>query len=636
MLRAMREGSKSGIMKFILFGFMVMAGGGLILMDVGGFFRGGVTRTAIAKIEGQELPVTVFDRTVRRVLASQGLDVQTAYKLGFINQILRSEISNNLMQRAALDLGFQVGDQTVIKQIDRLIEPLVTPEMDKKTALANVLRNQGLGENEFIRMIEAEMTNMLLRNAIQIGTDVPPGALASDLYQYNKEERTAKIVHLPHSTITEVAEPAEEILRSFYQAGQERYAIPETRTFSVAVLGRENLEKTLDVSDEELRQIYDADVATYAVPERRVLEQAVVDNQAAATAIAEALNTGKTLKESVSAETGSDSAYLGEETFEKEGLPKEIGESAFAAETGAVVGPVETALGWHILKVKSVVAPETKTFESVKEDLKKEIIQNRVADQMFTASTAIDDSLAGGASLEDVAAELELDVKTYGPLTAEGSTPDNKDGLKDFGPDWGVVVSTVFELTEGETAPVMELADGRYAAIRVDTVTPKTYKPFEDVKADLAKVWTQDQKEVANKLRNEDALRALNAGEKTLSDIASAHGATVATATMVRDDQPKEPLTDAAKTLFYHLDEGQHGMAPVNDGYVLGVVTNVKLPDPEKAGEEDLKSFTEIAQRGQQGEFMQLYFNHLQSAYDVKINQRLLDQTYGPGSEQQF
>lgn len=636
MLNAMREGAKSGIMKFILLGFMAMAGGGLVLMDVGGFFRGGVTNTAVAKIEGQELPIITFDRTVRRTLASQGLDVATAYKLGFINQILRSEISNNLMQRAALDLGLQVGDQIVLKQVNRLVEPLVTPDMDKRSALAAVLRNQGLSEQEFIRMVQAEMTNTLLRNALQLGTEVAPSSLALDMYQHEKEQRTVKYVYLRHSTVKDVAEPAEEILLSFYQAGQERYAIPETRTFSIAILSQENLEKTLDVSDEELRQIYDRDIASYSVPERRVLEQAVLENETAAAAVAEAVKAGKSLKEAVNAETGSEEAFLGEEEFEQAGLPQDIGESAFTAKTGAVVGPVETALGWHVLKIKNVLPPETQSFEKVKEALRKDILQMRVADEMFSTSTAIDDRLAGGAALEEVAQEMELEVKTFGPLTADGSTPDNKDGLKDFGPDWSAVVSTVFELGEGESAPVMELADGRYAAIRLDSVTPKTYKPFEDVKADLAKTWMQDQREVGNKLRSEDALRALNAGDKNLNDVAAAHGATVQTVTLTRDEEPKAPLGNPATTLFFHLDEEQHGMAPAENGYVLALVTNIKLPDPEKVSEEDLKAYTETTQRSQQGELMQIYFNHLQSAYDVKINQRLLEQTYGPGNEQQL
>jgi len=628
MLNAMREGAKSGIMKFILLGLMVMAGGGLILMDVGGFFRGGVTQSAIAKIDGTELPVAVFDRTVRRVLSSQSLDMETAYKLGFINQILRNEISSNVMQRAATDMGLQVGDELVIKQINRLVEGLVTDGVDKKAALTNVLRNQGLTENEFVRMIQAEMTTSLLRTAIQVGTNVPPGPLADDLYQHNKEQRTVNYIFLPHSGVKDVPQPAEEILLAFYQAGQEKYAVPETKTFSVATLSKDSLAKTLDISDEELRQTYDQEVASYQVPERRVMEQAVFEDQASATAAAEAVKGGKTLKDAAG------ESYIGEEKFEKDGLLKEIGDAAFAAQAGDTIGPIQTAMGWHVLKLKDIVAPETQSFESVKENLKKDLIQARVADELFATGNLIEDKLAGGMSLEEVAAEMELKVKQYGPITADGSTPDNKDGLKDFGPDWGTINTSITDMQEGETAPIMELADGNYAVVRVDAITPKTYKPFEEVKGELAKVWMQDQREVANKLRSDDAVRSLNASQKSLNDIASAQAAEIKTITLVRDEQTSTPMNDAAKTLFFGIDQDQYGVAPVEGGFVVGRVTGTKLPDIEKASKEDIESYKKVAQQGMQGELMQIYFNHLQSAYDVKINQRLLEQTYGPQADQ--
>lgn len=634
MLNAMREGAKSGVSKLILFGFMVMAVGGMVFMDVGGFFRGGVNQNAVAKIGSEDLPIVTFDRTLNRVLANQGLDPQTAYRLGLIEQVLRNEISNNLLNRAATDLGLEVGNAAVLKQVNRLIEPLVTDEMSKKEALSIVLRNQGMTERDFIRMIQAEMANTLLRNAFVLGGGVAPEKAAAALYQYENEERTVKAVYLPHSGIKDIDEPTDEVLLPFYQAGQERYAVPETRLFSVAILSQDKLEKTLDVSDEELREIYDRDIANYSVPEQRLLEQAILDDQGKADAVAEAFRAGKPLKEAVASETGNEDSYLGEETFEKEGLLKELAEDVFTAKKGDVLGPIESALGWHVIKLKKVIEPATDSFAKVKKDLKKEIIHLRVADEMFNTANAIDDQFAGGASLEEVAEEMELTIETYGPVKRDGSTTDNKDGMKAFGPDWAYVLETAFDLLEGEISPVFELADGRYAALRVDTINEKSYKPFEEVKEDLAKVWIQDQKEVANKLRAQEAIRDINNGNKNLTEVASAHGAQIKTHKLVRSKDASAPLDNNAKTLFFALPEGQHSVGAVKGGYIIGQVTSTKLPSTEKLSDEKLKPIIEKAQRGEQNEFTQLYLSKLYEDYSVKINARLLETTYGPGSEQ--
>lgn len=634
MLNAMREGAKSGFTKFLLLGFMALAVGGLVLMDIGGFFRGGVTPNAVARIGGNDLPLVTFDQTVRRVLANQGLDMQTAYRLGFIEQILRNEISNHLVRQAASDMGLAVNNQMVLKQINSLIEPLVTEQMDKKSALAAVLRNQNLSEQAFVTMIKGEMTSNLLRRALLLGASVPSAAQARDLYLYNNETRTIETIFLPHSGIKDIADPADEILLPFYQAGQERYAIPETRTFSLAILSQDALRETLDISDEELRSIYERDIETYKLPEQRTLAQAIVDDEATANAIAAAANAGKSLEEAVKEETGSAESFLGEETFEKGGLVKEIGEAAFTAEQGDVVGPIRTALGWHVLKLKEIIPPRTQSFENVRQDLKKEILNMRVADEMFATANRIDDMFAGGASLEEVVSTMNLGHQQYGPVDRQGATTDKKDGMKELGPDWAYVLETAFALNEGEVSPVFELADGRYAALRVDTIQPKTYKPFEEVKDELAKLWMQDQREVANKLRTEEALQALNTREKTLKEVAASLGAETRTHNLVRSESPAEPLNEPLKTLFFELPEGEYGFGPAEGGFILGHITGAELPDAEDISQDKLQPHRETIQRNEQSELTQMFLNKLYEDYNVKINAALLESTYGPAGEQ--
>ncbi len=632
MLNAMREGAKSGIMKFILFGFMVLAVGGLVLMDVGGVFRGGVTSTSVAKIDGNELSIIRFDRMLRRILANQGLDVETAYKLGFINQVLAGEVNNNLIQRAAADMGLQVGDQAVLKQVNSLVEPFLTDEIDRRTALQRILQMQGMSEAEFIGMIKAQMTNTLLTNTIQIGTNVPPAGEAADIYQYRNEQRTVKTVFLPHSGIKEVDEPAEENLLSFYQAGQEKYAIPETRSFTVAILDHEQLQKTMDVSEEELRSIYDRDIDTYTLPERRVLEQVIIDNQATATGIVNRVKDGASLKAAVKSETESEDAYLGAETFEQQGLLEDISGPVFEAQKGDIVGPLESALGWHVFVVSDILEPSVKPFEDVKAGLRKELLETRLMDEMYAAAAAIDDALAGGSSLEDVAKNMGLSTKQYGPVKADGSTQDNKDGVKDFDADAAYITEIVFDLGEGETSPVTELADGRYAAIRVNAINEKSYKPFEEVKEDLRKTWIQDQKEVANKLRTEDAQRALTMGEADLEKIAADNGATVKTYKLVRSEDAPAPLNNQARNMFFYLEQGKSGAATADGGFIIGQVESITLPDTAKLEQEEVAPVMQVVQQSNQQEFMEFYMRRLHNSYDVKINQRLIDSTYGPAA----
>lgn len=629
MLNAMREGAKTGTIKFILFGFMVLAVGGLVMTDVGGFFRGGVTKTAVAKIDGRELSIVTFDRMVRRILSRQGMDPETAYRLGLIDQILASEVDNNLMQRSARDLGLIPSEQTVLKQISLLVEPYVSETMDKKAALSAILRNQGVSEKDFVSMIRAQMSNTLLQNAVQIGGESGPSPEALDLYEYKNEKRTLNAVLLPHSDIKDVAEPTDDILLPFYQAGQERYAVPETRVFSIAFLSRDNLKEDVTVTEEELRETYERDIAGFSLPERRVIEQAVIETEAIATAVAAKVGKGQSLKDAVKEETGDEKLWLGEEKYEKAGLPEELAAAAFDAEKGALAGPVKSPLGWHVLVIKDVLPPSTRPFEEVKADLEKEIAALHAADAMMALANSVDDNLASGMTLEEVTEQMGLTVKKFGPIRQDGSTPDDKDGVADLGKDSAYAVETAFDLSEGEISSVVELSDGRYAAIRADTVNEKSYRPFEEVKAELSKIWIQDQKEVTNKLRALDAIKALNSGEKSLNTFGP-----IKAYELQRGNSPPEPMNDAGRDMFFELSVNDYGMTPVEDGFIVGQVTSSKLPDTAGLDEKELAPFVEMVRLGAQDEFLRLFMAHVRDSYDVRINKNLLDKTYGPGSEQ--
>ncbi len=633
MLNKLREGAKSGVSKFILFGFMVMAVGGLVMMDVGGFFRGGVSGTnTVAKIGNSKLSSLTFDRTVRRTLSQQGLDIETAYKLGFIKQILDAEISNTLMRRASYDLGIQISDKMVAEQINRLIEPYVSDTTSTEEALTRILYSQGMTEGDFVNAIRSEMTNTMLRSALQLGSAVTTNQETQDLYQYRNEERTIETVFYPNDTVDGVQQPVDEILLPFYQAGQERYAVPESRTLTMALLSEEALAGEFDISEEELKQIYEKEIDAFTLPERRLLQQSVVSTQALALSLVEKLNQGKSLKDAVEGVTGNTESYLGEEDFQQEGLPKELADSVFSAPKETVVGPVQTALGWHVLFLKDILPPEIRPFKTIKEELRKDMMQLRLADQMYEIANDLDDRMAGGANLEDVAKEMGLTIKAIGPLRDDGSTPDNKDGIKDFATDRSKILQTTFELLENETAPVMELSDGRFAALRVDVITPKSYTPFDDVKTTLAKIWIHDQQDVLNRQKAQESLKQLAMETKSLKDLARDNKSKVKTYKLKRVDDLPPALTEEARTKFFELGQGGYALSRVKDGYIVGKIATVTLPDVTKITEEDLQSITESATRTVQNETLLVYLEHLHQKYGVKISAGTLDAIYGPGS----
>ncbi|MBI4031268.1 MAG: peptidyl-prolyl cis-trans isomerase, partial [Proteobacteria bacterium] len=386
------------------------------------------------------------------------------------------------------------------------------------------------------------------------------------------------------------------------------------------------------ISEEELKEIYERDISSYTLPEQRALEQAILPDEGTARAVADAFDIKTGLKAAVEKATGKPEGYIGEETFMREGLPPAVAAEVFETEKSGITEPVKTALGWHVMAVTDIIEPRIKPFSGVRDEIRKDLMSQKLADQLYALAGEIDDRLAGGGTLEEVADAMQLKIRKFGPIRADGSTPDNREGLKDPEKDRNSILQTVFELAEGESAPVMELADGSFAALRVDRIDSKSYKPFDSVKADLRKVWIADQQEVLNKQRAQDILKSLASAEKTLEQAAKDADAAVQTFKIKRNENPPEVLSAPAKTKFFETPKGEYAVTAAKDGYIVGQVTKASLPDPAKISADDLKKTRETATQGSRDEHLLAYMQYLQNKAKVKINRRLLETTYGPGS----
>jgi len=306
MLRAMRDGAKKGLLKYFLLGTLVMAAGGLVLTDVGGFFRGGgVSNNVVAKGKNIEIGTQRFNNTVSRILSRQGMTPQEAYGKGIINQILNNEIQNLILTSQSREMGLYISDDTVMEQIAQIAEPMAQEGVSKTDALRNFLANQRISEGEFIQAIRQEMSNSIFRGALISNAATISDAQAQDIYQYRNETRSLKGFTLTNQYAEITAEPTEENLQKYYTANKPDYAIAERRDITIATLKREMLQDKVDITENDLKDYYDDNIDSYKKPTRYKLQQAILDRQTEAQDIVKSVESGKSLKEAVTKVAGN-------------------------------------------------------------------------------------------------------------------------------------------------------------------------------------------------------------------------------------------------------------------------------------------------------------------------------------------
>lgn len=626
MLQSMREGAKSGILKFVILGFAVFAVLGLVLMDVQGFFRSGLGGGSIAKIGFEKIAPQTFDRAAQRVLQSQGIGAQEAYRLGFLQSILHAEIGNRLINKSADKLGLKLSDEAVAAQIAELAAPMTRDGVSKSEAIKQVLRTQGISEGEFIASIRQEMTNSLVRDVLVNGTAYVSTPMLKDLYTLEKERRSVEFIVLNPKDVKDIPDANDAVLQTYYETNKEQFLVPETRTLTLVTLNRAMVESKVSISDTELEAAYQERVASFERPERRVVEQAVVDDAAQAGKIAERVKGGQTLKDAVKDITGKTQAYMGEDSYEQGGLVKDVAEPVFKAAKGDVLGPIKTSLGQHVLVMKDILAPTTDPLEKVKAGLGHDMLQVKIADEILATANAIDDRLAGGEGLESVIADFGLTTEKIGPVRATGYDAGGADKFGAYGQDRTSLLEAGFSQEEGEVAPVMELADGSFMTVRTESLTPQTYKTFDEVKDAVKQGWTEQQQGIRNFARVNDALEQIRQG-KSLKDVAASLNEKVQTASSLTRDADAKPLTPMAVSVIFDTEKDAPFQAEGENGSILGIITDVTAP--AAPSDKELAAIRDTLIREQGNEFTSSYLAYLFDKYRVKINEDMLHQMYG-------
>lgn len=622
MLIWMRNSAFSGFFKFFLLGMLIMAVGGLVLMDVGGFFTGNMSANTVVKGGGVKIGAVEFDRTVRRATASQGIGPQEAYKLGLINNILTSEVQNRLFTKESKSLGLIVDDEDVKRQISKLAEPLATDGRSKREALQQILRTQGISESEFVGSIRQEMANGLLRAALDAPATLTSPLMAETLYRFDNEKRTADIVVLKNADISDVTKPTEEQLQKYYEANKLDYLIPESRTITMATLKTDMLKKNVKISDEQLNEEYQKNLASFTKPSRRVVEQVVLADEAQAKTALEEMTAGKSPKNAMTQE------------YEEAGLLPEIAGPVFEAKKDSVLGPIKTQLGYHVLKVKDIIDESVTPLADVRDRLRDELESIAMTEELFNTGNTIEDRAAAGDKLEDIVNEYGMTTEIIGPFRQNGADKDGKDLFKSYAADRDKLILSAYDYEEGEIAPVVETADGQFHLIRIDQVIPDTYRPLAAVRGELETRWINEQRNLANAALAKDLLAALNGG-KTLADVAKEKNLTVRTVNGIgRKGETPAPLTPVVGAQILGTDVGKSFSSAIDGGYVVGTVKDVTIP-AAKPDEKNLAELTDLTGRSLSQDILGQFVSSLSDGKEIKINQAALEQMYGEARQEQ-
>jgi peptidyl-prolyl cis-trans isomerase D len=466
----------------------------LMAMIVTGLGGWGVTNfgrnvAAIGTVGGREMPAAEYARALKQALNTFskqiGSDVSLAQaqSLGLDRQVLQGMVLRTAMDAENDQLGLSVGDAIVVQQVKANKAFQGASGFDRETYRA-ALQNVGLTEKSYEAAVRGDMARQILRGAVTGGL-VAPATLVDAIYAYRYEKRGLTVLELTEPGLpTPIPAPTDADLKTYYDAHIAAFTRPAGKKITYAALLPETLAPTMTIDDKAVQDLYDSRADQYHVPEKRLVERLVYPDDASATAAKAKLDAGQATFEDLVKERGLtlNDVDMGDVSQVDLG---DAGATIFAMKDMGVTGPLPSALGPALYRMNGILAAQDTPLDKVKPDLVKELQLEAAKKAIAEKVQTIDDALAGGATLEDLAKEQGMTLATtdYAP-----GADDNDPLTADKG-----FAGEAAKIAVGDYPEAVVLDNGGLAALREEAEVPAAPIPLDKVKDKVTAAWHADQ-----------------------------------------------------------------------------------------------------------------------------------------------
>ena len=634
MITFLRDGAKSGIMKFFLIGFMGLAVMGLVFIDMTGSFRDGVSSNSVARVGDTEISTRQMMTSLQNAERQSGMmEIPAELRLRMALQSVDNEVRRRVLLLEAQEMGLMVPDSYAAREIKNQLQPLVESGFTPEEALAQQLRNTGMSENQLIQAFKQDLAVQLLVSAITSGR-YAPDEMVQTAYSYENQRRSGAVIALrPENFPTTSQAVDEETLRTYYRNNSDKYMTPEYREISYFVFDDESLPDAAEISEEELRSIYEDNIENYPQPASRITNQAVFQSADLAQEAVANMETAEDFDRALAGLSSSDYLTLRDEPVNEGDLVEELVDAAYNTPIGEINGPIETSLGWVVMAVTGEQEETVQPFEDVQSEVRSNISSERNDSRFYDAVNELDDMLAGGMSLSDIAEEYNLTVYQTPMLEQDGTLQSGKSAeilQNDYA---GRLLEEAFEMRADETHPLMETDNGEFIGYIVSNIQPSATRPFDTIRAQVTVDYNRDTLDERMQAAADEIVTALNDGALA-TDIAKENGYKLTTIPLMKGEEAleNENLREAVVQNLFDIDQSNTArkITAEGQGYDVVLLGNIAFPDGSTI-DPDLRS-DYVSTIGDQlkNDMLNQYEAALREKYDVEISRNAIERALQP------
>ncbi len=567
MLAQMRKGAGSWVAKILMLLLVVSFGA----WGIGDYVRTSNLTPPVAKIGKQEISALEFSDAMRREgqqlsrRIGQPLNREQMLQFGLDESVLAGLIAAKAYEQAAIQQGLTATAGVVRDYIMRADTFKGTNGQFDRLRYDAFLRNEGYSESMLVELVRRDLLREQLLGSLLSGVETMPTLAVDTILAFRLETRVADYIRIEAAKLPAPAAPSEAEIEEYYKANPARFSNPERRDISFVSFTPATRAGEIAVSDEEIKEEYEAHKADYVTPERRLVQQVVFNTEDEAKTARAAVLAGEDFI-AMAARTRQlkpADAELG--LLQKEQLPADLSGPAFALAQAGLTEPVKSAFGWHLLRVVEIKAGSVTPLAEVNDKLKQQVALQKAGDALLKLRPQVEDLIAGGAPLDEIAKVQKAKLTAVAGLDARGQDATGKavEGLPTTQPAF---LPEAFQLAEKVDPVILDQADGGFQLLQVMAIKPAAVKPLEEVRGDVVAALTAIKRSKAADQVAMQIAERLRAGGDLLKEAQALGVVAQTTPPLSRGGQPADKALSPSvvSLLFAAKQPGEVAVGPAS------------------------------------------------------------------------
>ena len=491
--KSLRSWATVGLLLFALIAIVVTGFGTGGVGGLGALTgQGGATGDNVATVGGEAIAAAEVHDTLTRSFTRAQQQQPTLDMASFIAQGAYEQTLNQLIASTAIRLfGEEQGLTVSQRMVDREIVNIpafrnFTGQFDQNTFRA-ALAAQNITEAALREDISRSLMQRQLLGPIALGVRVPEGIVR----QYTAlalERRRGSVGVVPFQLMAQGINPTDADLANFYQRNRAAFTDPERRIIKYAVMGREQVTRNVTPTDAEIQAVYNHNAAVYGAHEARNLQSIVLPTQQAALSFAQRVRGGTDFA-AAAAQAGfgaGDINFANQQRAQfATATAGPVADAAFTAAQGAIVGPIRSELGFHVVRVAQISTTPARTLDAVRGEIARAIEQRKRTDALAALIARVEDQLSSGANFDEVARAEHLTVVTTPAVNASGQPGPLPPGQTwTAPPELQPLLRNAFTVDPEQLDPTVEqlVANERFALVGVARVIPAAPPPLAQIR----------------------------------------------------------------------------------------------------------------------------------------------------------